>query len=267
MWYSDMVESPFEASATGRAMAKGRSLPRFQEMFPDEASCAAFLLTRRWSGGGGAMGRKSWIMELDCGRQTSATAGTVMHRSKLPLTTWFWAALLMATHFNGMSARQLADQLGVTYKTAWLLTQKLRRSMVDPDREPLGGVVEVGQTEIPFRDGDGFFAPGKGGKISSSGRRGDRSRHQSAQAATQARQISRYAFRPIRLATIADNSAASIEAFVRANVKRHRRSSAVTSGRAIARASSPSPGRGLTRTPRKRQPHVQARASGSPDRQ
>ena len=57
-----------------------------------------------------------------------------MHRSKLPLTTWFWAAHLMATHSNGMSARQLADQLGVTYKTAWLLTQKLRRSMVDPNR-------------------------------------------------------------------------------------------------------------------------------------
>ena len=60
-----------------------------------------------------------------------------MHRSRLPLTTWFWAAHLMATHSNGMSARQLEDHLGVTYKTAWLLTQKLRRSMVDPDREPL----------------------------------------------------------------------------------------------------------------------------------
>ena len=58
------------------------------------------------------------------------TAGTAMHRCKLPLTTWFRAAHLMATHSNGLSARQLADQLGVTYKTAWLLTQKLRRAMV-----------------------------------------------------------------------------------------------------------------------------------------
>ena len=66
----------------------------------------------------------------------------------------------MATHSNGMSARQLEDQLGVTYKTAWLLTQKLRRSMVDPDREPLEGVVEVDQAEIPFREGDAFFEPG-----------------------------------------------------------------------------------------------------------
>ena len=56
-----------------------------------------------------------------------------------------------------MSAQQLADQLGLTYKTAWLLTQKLRRSMVDPDREPLEGVVEVDQAEGPFRAGNAFY--------------------------------------------------------------------------------------------------------------
>jgi predicted RNA-binding Zn-ribbon protein involved in translation (DUF1610 family) len=51
MWYAGVVESLFEAAATGRAMAKGRSLSQFQETFPDEASCAAFLLERRWSKG------------------------------------------------------------------------------------------------------------------------------------------------------------------------------------------------------------------------
>jgi len=48
MWYAGLVESLFEAAATGRAMAKGRSLSQFQETFPDETSCAAFC----WSGGG-----------------------------------------------------------------------------------------------------------------------------------------------------------------------------------------------------------------------
>jgi hypothetical protein len=75
------------------------------------------------------------------------------------------AAHLMSTHSNGMSARQLEDHLGLTYRTAWLLAQKLRRSMVDPDREPLEGVVEVDQAEIPFREGDAFFEPGNAGKI------------------------------------------------------------------------------------------------------
>ena len=157
-------------------MAKARSLAEFQQFFPDEAHCAAFLFERRWPDGfvcpgcgarrATALRSRAYTFEcLDCGRQSSITAGTAMHRSKLPLTTWFWAAHLMATHSNGMSARQFQDQLGLTYKTAWLLTQKLRRSMVNPSREPLEGVVEVDQTEIPFRADDAFFDPDGSGKI------------------------------------------------------------------------------------------------------
>src|SRR5713101_7407875 len=129
---------------TGQAMARARSLTEFQRAFPDEASCAAFLFERRWPGGfvcpvcgkdrAAALKSRAYTYECsDCGRQTSITAGTALHRTKLPLTVWFWAAHLMSTHSNGMSARQLEDQLGLTYRTAWLLTQKLRRSI--PARE------------------------------------------------------------------------------------------------------------------------------------
>src|SRR5215468_6660555 len=113
-------------------MARARSLAEFKKSFPDEESCAAFLFKQRWPDGFvcpgcgkrrmvGLKSRPRLHECIDCGRQTSVTAGTTMHRSKLPLTTWFWAAHLMATHSNGMSARQFEDQLGVTYKTAWLL--------------------------------------------------------------------------------------------------------------------------------------------------
>src|ERR1700716_1557160 len=102
----------------GYGVARARSLSEFQTSFPDETSCAAFLFERRWPqgfvcpacGGGRAALVKSRAHTdecLDCGRQTSITAGTAMHRSKLPLTVWFWAAPLMATHSNGMSAVQL----------------------------------------------------------------------------------------------------------------------------------------------------------------
>jgi len=127
----------------------------------------------------------------------------------------------MATHSNGMSARQLEDQLGVTYKTAWLLAQKLRRSMVDPDRDLLDGVVEVDQTEIPFRVGDAFFEPGGAGKILVAGAvEGiDRSAGRSKPRRKGAKSLDTRSGR-LRLAVIANNSANSIEAFVRANVKR-----------------------------------------------
>jgi transposase-like protein len=157
-------------------MARARSLTEFQEAFPDEASCAAFLFERRWPDGfvcpacgksrAVVLKSRAYTYECsDCGRQTSITAGTALHRTKLPLTVWFGAAHLMSTHSNGMSARQLEDKLGLSYRTAWLLTQKLRRSMLDPDRTLLEGVVEVDQAEIPFRAGDTFFDPGNAGKI------------------------------------------------------------------------------------------------------
>ncbi len=103
-------------------MARARSLSEFQKEFSNEARCGAFLFNCRWPGGfvcpacgngrGVALKSRPRLFEcLACGRQTSITAGTVMHRSKLPQTTWFWAAHLMATHSNGMSARQLEDQL------------------------------------------------------------------------------------------------------------------------------------------------------------
>lgn len=213
-------------------MTRGRSLSQFQKAFFDEADCATFLFERRWPGGfvcpvcgkrrSAALKSRPGLYEcLDCGRQTSITAGTAMHRSRLPLTTWFWAAHLMATHSNGMSARQLEDQLGVTYKTAWLLAQKLRRSMVDPDREPLEGVVEVDQAEIPFREGDTAFDPGNAGKILVIGAVEviDRDTNQAKPRRKHAKYLNTRSGR-IRLAMIADNSATSIEAFVKANVKR-----------------------------------------------
>jgi transposase-like protein len=213
-------------------MAAARSLAQFQKAFSDEANCSAFMFKRRWPDGFicpacgksrfAALKSRPRLYEcLDCGRQTSITAGTAMHRSKLPLTTWFWAAHLMTTHSNGMSALQLQDQLGVTYKTAWLLTQKLRRSMLDPDREPLEGVVEIDQAEIPFREGDTFFESGNAGKIlvigavevveRDTGKPKPRRKH--------AKYLDTRSGR-IRLAMIEDNSAASIKAFVSANVKR-----------------------------------------------
>ena len=143
-----------------------------------------------------------------------------MHRSKLPLTAWFWAAHLMTTHSNGMSARQLEDQLGVTYRTAWLLAQKLRRSMVDPNRDLLEGVVEIDQAEIPFREGDAFFEPGAAGKILVIGAVEviDRDSNQAKPRHKGAKYLDTRSGR-LRLATIADNSVRSIDAFVRATVK------------------------------------------------
>ena len=127
------------------------------------AACAAWLFSMRWPEGfqcpgcghdhGWALRAKAHTFECtSCHRQTPVTAGTILHGSKLDLTVWFWAAYLMATHSNGISALQLQKQLALgSYRTAWMLAAKLRRAMVDPDRNPLSGLVEIDETSLPFR--------------------------------------------------------------------------------------------------------------------
>jgi len=89
----------------------------------------------------------------DCGRQTSVTAGTIMHASKLPLTIWFWAAFFLWRRTPTASRRCncSTSSAWAPTGTAWMLGAKLRRTMVNPEREPLSGLVEADETIIPFR--------------------------------------------------------------------------------------------------------------------
>ena len=132
-----------------------RSLLEFQRDFPDDAACVRYLASRRWPDGficpacGATRAyevekRHLWQCAA-CRQQTSLTAGTVLHGTRLPLITWFWAMYLAATLNTGISARQLRKQLGLRrYETAWMLLQKIRRAMVNPERERLSGDVEIG---------------------------------------------------------------------------------------------------------------------------
>jgi hypothetical protein len=148
------------------------SLQQFMASFPDDDACADWLEQRCWPDGfvcpccharkGWKLETKPWTFECaGCGKQTSVTAGTILHGTHLPLRTWFIAAHLVATHSNGVSALQLRGKLGIgSYKAAWLLLHKLRKSMVDSDRDPLAGMVEVDETSIALacaaeRDGQG----------------------------------------------------------------------------------------------------------------
>lgn len=64
-----------------------------------------------------------------CRHQASVTAGTVMHRTRLPLTVWFWAIYLCATDKRGISAVQLSHILEICYDSAWHLLDRIRKAM------------------------------------------------------------------------------------------------------------------------------------------
>ncbi len=86
-----------------------------------------------------------------CNGQFTVTVGTVMERSKIPLTKWLLAMHLMGASKKGVSALQLQRMLGVTYKTAWFLSHRIREAMAVAPRGPLGGegkIVEVDETYL-----------------------------------------------------------------------------------------------------------------------
>ena len=77
------------------------------------------------------------------------TAGTVLDRSRIPLTAWFAAAWYMTHQKHGVSALGLQRLLGLgSYQTAWTMLQKLRTAMVRPGRDRLHGPVEVDEAYV-----------------------------------------------------------------------------------------------------------------------
>lgn len=142
-----------------------RSIVEFQRWFPDEEACRQYLIASRWPEGfrcprcgcGEAvpLPKRSLWQCTGCRYQVSPSAGTVLQGTRTPLPLWFWAAYLVTTATPGISAVQLQRQLGLgRYETAWIILHKLRRAMVNPERQPLTGAVEVDECFVGGLDRD-----------------------------------------------------------------------------------------------------------------
>jgi len=138
------------------------TFPQLLAWFPDDDACRRYLERLRWPEGfscpmcgSGEAWRISTgaFMCAVCGRKTTVTAGTIFHRSRLPLTSWMAACWFVCSQKNGVSALGLQRVLGFgSYQTAWAWMHKLRRAMVRPDRDLLSGVVEVDETFLGARE-------------------------------------------------------------------------------------------------------------------
>jgi len=85
----------------------------------------------------------------DCREQFTVTVGTVFERSKIALNVWLQAVYLLCSSKKGMSSKQLERMLGVTYKTAWFMTHRIREAMASSPSGLLGGnggIVEADET-------------------------------------------------------------------------------------------------------------------------
>ncbi len=145
-----------------RDLKAGRDYPRtyrdFVKMFPDEEACATYLEQLRWPRGftcptcdtmatpwRQSRGR---LVCAACRHQASVTAGTILDKTRTPLSTWFEAAWHVTTAKNGLSAKTLERTLGTTYRVAWAMLQRYRVAMVRTEREQLSGEVEVDEAYV-----------------------------------------------------------------------------------------------------------------------
>lgn len=118
--------------------------------WPDGALCPHCGSTGAWPIKGGREGLYR-CKEYQCRKQFTVTVGTVFEGSRVPLNKWLMAVYLMCSSKKGVSSKQLERSLGVTYKTAWFMSHRIREAMKDDSNGLLGGggkVVEVDETYI-----------------------------------------------------------------------------------------------------------------------
>ena len=134
------------------------ALFEFERDFPDDAACLDYLFKTRYPNGifcpteqrvtkhHRDKERPSYACQF-CGRHVHPMVGTIFENSATALHLWFYAIYLMASTRCGISAKQLERELGVTYKTAWRMFNRIR-SLMTEDLGALSGTVEVDETYI-----------------------------------------------------------------------------------------------------------------------
>ena len=185
----------------------------FDEWFTSEKGCLDYIAKLRWPQGytcpscgiktekPSIMGRGLFLCR-QCKRQTSATSGTLFHRTHKPLRTWFLAMWFVTSEKHGASALGLQRVLGFgSYNTAWTWLHKLRRAMVRPGRDQLTGSVEVDET----------YVGGLGAKVRGRGAKGK-------SIVAIAAEIRGRGTGRIRMSMIPDVSATSLHGFILNNV-------------------------------------------------
>lgn len=199
------------------ALVVGQDYPgsyaELRAWFDEDWKCLDYLDWLRWPDGflcpwcglvgGWRAADRRWRC-AGCDRRVSATAGTIFHKTRTPLTVWFAAAWQMTSSKIGISAIHLQREMGLgSYQTAWAMLHRYRSVMVRPGRERLSGDVEVDES---FLGGPEPGVPGRGalGKV---------------QFAAAVERAGPRGFGRARLAIIQDASAPSLRTFLLENVE------------------------------------------------
>lgn len=136
-----------------------KNLHELLDFFKDETVCKEYYEQKRWGGNpacphcGNAGKIYRTTRGYKCGEKTcykkfSVISGTIFEKTKIGLRVWFAAMYLISTSKKGISSLQLAEQLGITQKTAWFVNHRLREMLKDAVSTKLTDTVEVDETFV-----------------------------------------------------------------------------------------------------------------------
>ena len=135
-----------------------KTLIDFMEMYKTEEDCRQALFHHKWPEGfvcprcghGQAYAHKKRLLYecASCGHQTSLTAGTVLHKTRVDLKKWFLAIYLMSQTKKTISAAELSRQLGIAPQTAWTMRRKITEAMARREGDMITGVVEMDESLV-----------------------------------------------------------------------------------------------------------------------
>ncbi len=143
-----------EITALRAEIARSLDLPATLGEAAFEQECREYLTALRWPGGVECprctenvrllwlSSRSKWHC-YECRYQFSVTAGTLFHRSHLPVWKWFVAVHLMLSSPTGLSANELRRVIGGSYKTAWFAAHRIRAAMTGHGAELLRNLVDA----------------------------------------------------------------------------------------------------------------------------
>ncbi len=150
-------------TAPGKSHRKGITFLQAARMFGDEDSAQEWVISKRWARGiecpdcggkrvselkrRGSLRRWRCKDRKTCGKNFSVKTDTIMHDSKLPVSSWCIAIYLYNTNLKGMSAMKLHRELGISYDHAWHMAHRIRKAMETPD-QTFSGPVEVDETYV-----------------------------------------------------------------------------------------------------------------------
>lgn len=145
-------------------LPKFNSFAHMLQVLPDDETCRNYLEMILWNGiptcpHCAVVDKDAYRLKTkgefrgqykckSCKERFTVTIGTMFEGSHISLRKWFIAIYIFSSHKKGISSHQLANDLGITQKSAWFMLSRIRLAFSQKTRTKFTGVVQADETFV-----------------------------------------------------------------------------------------------------------------------